>query len=124
MKHLAIFLALFLAAPALADAQETRPIEMDYGISTQSKCPNVKTAGLASAVAVSSFGMFASLPVIAGADYANSTGMLAGGISLAVLSTAGLITSAIFLKRKKDKKRSYKRGQCEAPVAVIPGLRF
>lgn len=124
MKQLALILALSLAAPAMADAQETRPIEINYSTNPQ-RCPNVSTAGLASATALSSFGVIASIPVMAGSDYAQSTGMLAGGISLAVLSTAGLIASGIYLKRKKDKKRDYQHGRCEAPVAIIPGgFRF
>lgn len=123
MKLLPLILALACAVPATASAQETRPIEIDYRVNRH-QCPNVSTAGLSAAVGVSSLGVVASIPVIASYDYSQSKGALGAGISLAALSTAGLIASSIYLKRKKDKKRDYQHGRCETAVRPIPGLRF
>ncbi len=50
--------------------------------------------------------------------------MLAGGLTLLGASIGGIVASGIYLHRKKEKKRAYQHGQCEAPVAIVPGIRF
>ena len=123
MRTLTVVVTLLWAIPVHANAQETKPITIDYRVTTQD-CPRVSTAGLATAVGVTSFGVLASMPMMALSDYANSPGMLAGGIALATASAAGLITSAIYLKRKRDTRKQYRNGACPAPLTVVPGIRF
>ncbi|MGD8607399.1 MAG: hypothetical protein PVH21_08920 [Myxococcales bacterium] len=125
MKHLAIATALVLAVPSLASAQEARRIELEYVKATPA-CPHVSTAGPGVGVGLSSLGILSSIPVTAvGADYAHSPGMIAAGASLAALSVAGLITSSIFLHRKRTLRRQHERGRCEMALdPIIPGVRF
>jgi hypothetical protein len=123
MKRLTLILALALAAPSFASAQDTRRIELSYA-STPRPCPRVGLAGPATGIAVSSLGIVASLPVTAvAADAGNTPGMLATGVSLAALSVAGLVTSSIFLHRKREQRRQHEQGRCE-DLAFSPGVRF
>ncbi|MGB8224920.1 MAG: hypothetical protein WCF10_20185 [Polyangiales bacterium] len=134
MKYLALILTFSLAAPALADAQETKSSSVEYSAPKQDECGKVSTAGLATSVAVSAFGVGAGMGLmVAGLgdpsssvpSYAKSTpGLIGGGAALMALSVGGLIASSIYLHRKREKKAAYKRGQCEAPVAIVPGVHF
>lgn len=123
MKRLTLILALALAAPSFAGAQDTQRIELSY-VPAPKTCSRVSVAGPAVGIAVSSLGIVASLPVTAvAADAGNTPGMLATGVSLAAVSVAGLVTSSIFLHRKREQRREHEQGRCE-DLAFSPGLRF
>jgi hypothetical protein len=134
MKYLALILTFSLAAPALAHAQDTHPISIDYSTAKQDKCSKVRTAGLATSVAVSLLGAGAGAGLLVAGlgdpsspvpSYTKSTpGLIGAGATLMALGVGGLIASSIYLHRKREKKADHKRGQCPAPVAIVPGIRF
>jgi hypothetical protein len=126
-------LTLSLIIPVAAGAQDTRRIEMSYE-TTAPKCPNVSTAGLATAVGVSALGIAGgSVLAMAGGSWdlngdgtgtQRNTAMIATGSTVALLSAAGVAIASWRLHVKKKKKSAHKRGHCEQPVVLVPGVRF
>lgn len=134
MKNVTLLLALLLATPLTASAQEMKSSEMDYTF-TKKDCPSVKTAGEATGVALSSLVSVAGVPVmVMGLDQdldpnttTRSRGMIAAGAAMVSVGAAGLITSAILLSRKRQKRALHNEGMCgAAPTArrPFPGIRF
>ena len=129
-RFIPIFIALTLALPSFASAQETRRMELEY-IKVTPPCPHVSTVGPSMGVAFSSIGFAVSGPLMAigGADYngngAASPALIGVGAGLAAVSIAGLVTSSIFLHRKRVERRQHEQGRCEmARDPIIPGIRF
>lgn len=135
MKYLTLTLALLLPSVS-ANAQEMKSVEIDYGVGSTTKkdCPRLTTAGEATGVGVSSALVVGGIPtLVMGLDrdlsadtVTRSKGMVAAGATMLSLGIAGLVTSTVFLVKKRRKKAMYEEGMCGAPVArhPFPGLRF
>lgn len=132
MRYLILALAILLAAPLTASAQEMKSIDMDYTYAKKD-CPRVRTAGEATGVGLGAAASIAgSVTLAMGLDQdlsANTAtrnrGMMAAGGALIGAGVGALITSAILLARKREKRAMFNEGMC-APVArrPFPGLRF
>jgi hypothetical protein len=133
MTKLITMLAIALAVPSMAGAQDTRPIQIEYDTRGPTDCRPIRTGGQAVGVAVSSVGVglgAALIPIGMGggsdpnSEWANrSTGAIAAGATVLALSTAGLVWSAVRLAQKRRAK-ARQRDACGAPVAFVPGLRW
>jgi len=133
MMKITLLAAILLAVPSMAGAQETRSIEIEYTTRGPTDCRPIRTGGQAAGVAVSSIGVGVGAALIpfgmgGGSDpdstwAKRSPGMLAAGSTIAVVSTAGLVWSAVRLAQKRRAK-TRQRDACGAPVAFVPGVRW
>lgn len=116
MRYLALTIVLSFATPALADAQETHPVKIDYSTHAPSDCAKVRVAGLATALGLSAFAVpTGAAVIIAGIDTSGGQttvigpGAIGAGAAIAALGVGGIVASAIFLKREVEKKRTARR---------------
>ena len=133
MRYMILTLALALAAPISASAQEMTSIDMDYTV-TKKDCPRVSTAGPAVGVSLGSASVVAgSVTLFMGLDRDMSAnvqrdrGMVAAGGALIGAGAVAVAISAWRLAKQREKRAFYREGMCGQPVArrgIIPGIRF